>query len=425
MNNNLTHVFLTFTRLSSSFQALLNRMASLSHLQSIIQHGELRLQLLKVATQIGLPEQPIRKAVQSDEMALMEFVKSTLSCMPDKEEMLSLKGDDATALLNLLQKMIARDVNDADTSRKARRLFIRLSQQADIILAPQLVSGLVLLNDGAPVSGGGYADIFRALYGDREVAVKRIRVHLNDKDPQKIRREFAKEAHLWYHLKHPYVLPFLGIDSELFTSSLSMVSPWMKHGTIMDFRTALGPSNINIEQRLFEIAEGLEYLHGEGVIHGDLRGGNVLIDDEWHAVLADFGLTIFSDATAATHETNPRGTCRWMAPELLIPELTDLNDIRKTEATDVYAFGCVCLELYTGMHPFSEAPNEASVIYQLIIGNRPSLAALDDLEDDLKAPAYIKTLVDGCLRRRDSERPGIAEVVIAMKSATREMEISS
>jgi serine/threonine protein kinase len=69
--------------------------------------------------------------------------------------------------------------------------------------------------------------------------------------------------------------------------------------------------------------------------------GNVLIDDGEHAQLADFGLAIVTDATLGTTSTARSGSVRWMAPELLNFEL----QFKRTEASDVYAFACLCIEV--------------------------------------------------------------------------------
>ena len=73
----------------------------------------------------------------------------------------------------------------------------------------------------------------------------------------------------------------------------------------------------------------------------------MLIDDDWHACIADFGLAAFAETTADTHTTDHRGSTRWMAPELLYPEAIGLPCFQRTYATDVYAFACLCLEVST------------------------------------------------------------------------------
>ncbi|KAF8077682.1 kinase-like domain-containing protein [Lyophyllum atratum] len=243
-------------------------MAQLDTLQSLVESHRCRLQLLQFSTQMQMSEHPlIREAIQADEDAIAGVLEGLLSSDPDTQAILALRGDDAHSFLNLLQIILAKgQLNTYEVGRKARRLLVKLSETSEIIPASVLIRGLTLI-DNQPVSGGGFADIYRATYRGQEVALKHLRVR-QDQDSQRIRRAFGREALVWQQLKHPNVLPFLGIDSEVFPSSLCMASPWMRHGTILDLRAANGASNINIEKRLAEIAEGLEYLHAEGVIHG-------------------------------------------------------------------------------------------------------------------------------------------------------------
>lgn len=84
------------------------------------------------------------------------------------------------------------------------------------------------------------------------------------------------------------------------------------------------------------------HLHDRLIMSRYLQA-NILINKDWSACLADFGLSIFSDATRSM-TTNRGGSLYWMAPELLDPDRFGLQFAR-TPASDVYAFGCVCLEV--------------------------------------------------------------------------------
>ncbi|KAF8183738.1 kinase-like protein, partial [Mycena galopus ATCC 62051] len=176
----------------------------------------------------------------------------------------------------------------------------------------------------------------------------------------------CREALLWKDLHHPNILPFLGIDRNSFPSSLCMVSPWMEHGTVMNYLKTHG--HATVDKLLYEIAQGLEYLHSHNIVHGDLRGANILIKEDWSACLADFGLSIFSHATA-TMSTTRAGSLYWMAPELLYPERFGLK-FSRTPATDIYALSCVCIELYTGRPPFSNL-SEPAALMKVLYGARP------------------------------------------------------
>ncbi|KAJ7833551.1 kinase-like domain-containing protein, partial [Mycena olivaceomarginata] len=139
---------------------------------------------------------------------------------------------------------------------------------------------------------GGYADIFLGRYKKQDIILKRLQVYRPE--PSEI---LLQEVLTWVHLKHIYILPFLGLDEESFEGyPACIIIPYMRNGTMKDF--------------LFETAQGLAYLHSHNIVHGDLRGGNGLIDDRGHAQLADFGLAIVTDATFGTTSTTQHGSLR-------------------------------------------------------------------------------------------------------------------
>ena len=134
-------------------------------------------------------------------------------------------------------------------------------------------------------------------------------------------------------------------------------------------------------------------MHGEAMIHGDLKGvwfrtlvvalspnalhivikANILIDQGRHARLADFGLlTIISDPTNFTASSSyvKGGTTRWMSPELLYPDLFGFKDSRPTKESDCYALGMVVLEVLSGQRPFA-SDQDFTVMRKVMGGERP------------------------------------------------------
>ena len=164
------------------------------------------------------------------------------------------------------------------------------------------------------------------------------------------------------------------------------------------------------------------------MIHGDLKGvrnpplvsslypdaffikANILIDRNGHARLADFGLlTAISDPTKFTASSNvvAHGTTRWMSPELLHPDLFDLENSRPTKESDCYALGMVIYEVLSGQVPFAQS-KEFIVMRKVIEGERPERPEgaegvwfTDDLWD---------TLVQ-CWATQPGNRPGIEGVL--------------
>ncbi|KAJ3475947.1 hypothetical protein NLI96_g11493 [Meripilus lineatus] len=216
-----------------------------------------------------------------------------------------------------------------------RRLLIKLSKTAEIIPSGLFLDH-VLCDDRETLQIGGYADIFRGTVHGRAIALKRLRVSMVLQQNRKYIQEFSREALIWCYLQHPHILEFMGVDRATFKGFYCMVSPWMEFGSITCCMEKLDELGVQIPYArwLLEIALGLEYLHGERIVHGDLRGANILIDGQMRVRLADFGLALFADSTLT--QSRAGGAIRWLCPHLLKGTVS-----RPEFASDVYSYGCV------------------------------------------------------------------------------------
>ncbi|KAJ7893380.1 kinase-like domain-containing protein [Mycena olivaceomarginata] len=261
----------------------------------------------------------------------------------------------------------------------ACRLMQKLSEARDQLPTSLFIIGVHDPGEH-PTFAGGFPDVYRASYDSKRAALKRIRTFTADSTNPKrmvsfsIHIQFCKEALVWQGLRHASILPFLDIDRHTFPSSFCMVSPWLKHGTILKYLNDRGREDIH--RLIFEIAQGFHYLHSVNIVHGDLRGTNILISDDYHACLSDFGLATTiregdADTTAGAlaSSSNRTGSLRWFA-ELITPEQFGCERFVRTRATDVYAFGCVCLELETGALPFADVP-DVPAMFNVLAGERP------------------------------------------------------
>ncbi|KIK59390.1 hypothetical protein GYMLUDRAFT_44736 [Collybiopsis luxurians FD-317 M1] len=254
------------------------------------------------------------------------------------------------------------------------------------------------------VSGGGFADIWRGRFNNGDVCLKVLRIFTSDGDVGKwVLKEFCEEALVWKQLDHPNVLPFIGVNREIFYPSYCFVSPWMQNGNIMSYLEE-HPEQDRLPW-ISQVANGLQYLHGldPPIIHGDIRGANILVTDDMRCCLADFGLAIVSEsASASDTPSTTRGSVRWMAPEILNPELFHLIE---PTARDMYAFGCTMVEVFSGKVPFSDIPYEVAVIVQVLLGRRPDIPiALAEISAD------IPELIHGCWDPAPSRRPSAREL---------------
>ncbi|KAF8216543.1 kinase-like domain-containing protein [Mycena galopus ATCC 62051] len=399
-------------------------MASLDPVWSLVQSAQFRVKLLKISSTLGVSnDRRLRDALQKDDADIAKLFKLVASTDAHKKDILRLKGESAQHCVDLIQDVLDKGSfqapEDAGFTLKARRLLVKLSEASDTLPKSLFIRGVSNLDKEATF-GGTFGDIYRASYGGEDVALKRIRVFQRDSARHMIRQRFCREALLWQRLQNPYVLPFTGIDSESFPSFLCMVSPWMRHGTILKHLAENG--NANVERRLFEIAQGLAYLHSQDVIHGDLRGANILVDDDWHACLADFGLAVFSEATAATHTSHRGGSVRWMGPELHYPQSCGLETFKRTFASDVYSFAFVCVELYTGKPPFSDISHDAAVMLRVMAKERPARPC--DAKGRKLMSDALWAIVQQCWSHDVAERPSMARVVEMMQDANEELRIA-
>ncbi|KAG8891998.1 hypothetical protein FRB99_003181, partial [Tulasnella sp. 403] len=181
--------------------------------------------------------------------------------------------------------------------------------------------------------GGGFGTVYIGQgEGYGKVAVKRLNRQVTSSKILSLLNieKFRREAAVWAQLKHENILPLLGVC--VLESTLHMVSPFMANGNVREYVT-LNPG-ANRVAFLREIASGLKYMHDINIIHGDVKGPNILISDTEHALLCDFGLTrlISEDTTIGR-----KGSKAWMSPE-------QWNDGKTSFATDVHALGITISE---------------------------------------------------------------------------------
>ncbi|KAF9070248.1 kinase-like protein, partial [Rhodocollybia butyracea] len=178
-----------------------------------------------------------------------------------------------------------------------------------------------------------------------------------------------KEALIWQYLDHPNIVDFFGIDHLTFPGKRAMVSEWMAEGNLLEYMQKRPKVS---EYALNDVASGLAYLHTENVVHGDLCCRNILVNEKGHACLTDFGLTAFIESDTSVKSSASRsGSPHWMAPELWHPEEFGMTKFRRTPASDIYAYACVCCEVWSeGSPPFPNIAAPTSIMFEVLEGKR-------------------------------------------------------
>ncbi|KAK7681752.1 hypothetical protein QCA50_015099 [Cerrena zonata] len=288
------------------------------------------------------------------------------------------------------------------------RLLRRLAENSETIPATLYLTGVVCTQRDNPIATGGNADIFAAEVSGFPVVLKRLRV--SEHDRARNVKKFCREALLWSHLSHAFVQVFLGVDKDTFDGHYCMVTQWMENGNINKCMASLVESGRSVpyDRWLLELCEGIEYLHQERVIHGDIRGDNILIDNGLHIRITDFGLSSYATSNP-TSVASGGGSTRWMAPELLISGNPSFQ-------SDVYAFAITCIEIYTRQKPYPELTNEAQVIQRVMKNDRPTRPN-NDTGREMSFSLWL--IVDSCWAQDPFNRPPISDAVTSIRSVIR------
>ncbi|KAI6110899.1 kinase-like domain-containing protein, partial [Pisolithus croceorrhizus] len=240
-----------------------------------------------------------------------------------------------------------------------------------------------------PSSLGTFSDVWKCVKRGSSpktyVAVKAIRIQTDDDlIPQKAEM-LRNEVRVWMSLKHEAVHPVLGLACG-FGPLPSPVSLWLDGGNLTRYLKAkLG---LSLEQRLFllqRIAEGLDYLHSQRILHGDLNGGNILFDTEGTPYIVDYGLLpLILEFRISPYLSTPVGRAvRWVAPDLFqTPPGEDGEKANFTFEGDVYSFGSVMLQVLTSQVPYHYIERDEQVIYTIAQGIRPRRPSPQDIVDE-------------------------------------------
>jgi eukaryotic-like serine/threonine-protein kinase len=244
------------------------------------------------------------------------------------------------------------------------------------------------------LASGGSAEVWRARDEqlDREVAVKRLHAHLFTDESSRAR--LAAEARAAARLSHPVIVGVYDVDATGDAPALVME---LVDGESLAARLDRdGPlAEREAAAIVADLAEALFHAHQQGVIHRDLKPGNVLLDRSGRTRLVDFGIAhSLAEASARLTVTGTViGTLRAMAPE-------QLADAPITPRTDLYGLGVVLHEALTGDPPYPTASPLA-----LAQAQRAGTPALEGVDPGLAA------VVRGCLSFDPADRPRHAGAV--------------
>jgi serine/threonine protein kinase len=240
---------------------------------------------------------------------------------------------------------------------------------------------------------GGMGVIYRARqrHSQRIVAVKRVLSYRADSHGALQR--FRREAQAVASLDHPNILPIYEVsESEDGLPFFSM--KFAEKGSLQENAASLRDQPRKCVQLMAKVAHAVDYAHSRGVLHRDIKPGNILLNDRGEPLVSDFGLAKLLDGdNDLTRSLTTFGTAGFIAPEQAGHAAVDF-----TPAADVYSLGAVLFNVLAGRPPFLGS-NPVSVIRQASETEAPKLRSLASSHD-----RDLETICARCLERDPKAR---------------------
>ncbi|XP_002960238.2 wall-associated receptor kinase-like 14 [Selaginella moellendorffii] len=260
------------------------------------------------------------------------------------------------------------------------------------------------------LGGGGFSTVYQGKLPDgRIVAVKK----LNQGNKQGI-QQFQNEVNILSQVRHPNLVQLLGYCLE--GRDLLLVYEFVLNGTLADHLHGEKGNGLSLETRItiaLETAQALAYLHfyvKPPIYHRDVKTSNILLDKDFKAKVADFGLSRLTHLDATHISTAPQGT-----PGYLDPDYHESYQL--TDKSDVYSFGVVLLELISRKKAVDMTRDKKEINLASMALARIHSGALHELFDPDLSVKYWKLLTRlvevafRCLAAEKDDRPSMVEVV--------------
>eukprot|EP01080_Neovahlkampfia_damariscottae_P005215 gene5215-8827_t len=220
---------------------------------------------------------------------------------------------------------------------------------------------------GGLLGSGSSGEVYMALNVDtgEPMAVKMIPISTDSPEGKENVKSIAKEINLMKKLNHENIVRYLGSDIQD-SKTLCIFLEFVPGGSLSSLLKKFTLFHENIV-RLYtrQILSGLKYLHDNNIVHRDIKGGNILLDEKGTIKLADFGHSKYLNENDSL---NIKGTPLWIAPEVI-------SSGKYTKAADIWSLGCTIIEMLTGKPPYPELhkTNPYTIMQNISKGLKPEI----------------------------------------------------
>ena len=263
-----------------------------------------------------------------------------------------------------------------------------------------------------------YSTLYRGKYFHNDICIKEIKniINLEETELDKIKNEID----ISLKLHHKNIINTLGYSFNHKKTKIYIISEYMKNKSLKYFiETKKG--NIPLKQKLlfiYEISLAIEYMHSRNykILHRDIKSSNILLDDNLHCKLCDFGMSKYyindkslklnidgsNNSLSTNYQTNSQSTLFWMSPEYLCDGIIN-------EKSDIYSFGILIWEIFME----DTNPYKNININDYLLGNKEIVCNKRPIinDDNFKECPKIKELIQLMWNNDYNKRPDICYIL--------------
>ena len=278
-------------------------------------------------------------------------------------------------------------------NKREMEYYEKIMEKEKTLKKTNLIKKKIKCKEDKLLGTGSFGTVTRGFDSNNRITMAIKRIYIGDSSNKKLKTELIKEDEILRELKHPNIVNYYG--SELDQEYLKIYIEYIDMGSIASMLKTYGPFPEEIVRRYTrQILSGLEYLHYHNVIHRDIKGANILVNNDGQVKLSDFGS---AKKLKKTYLSSFIGTTCWMAPEIILNKSYE-------RFADIWSLGCTVYEMLVGQPPFLGKNH-----YEI------SVKIINHQDDEFKYPSSLSLnavdFLKCCLKKGPYERKNVYKLL--------------
>ncbi|CEP11803.1 hypothetical protein [Parasitella parasitica] len=318
---------------------------------------------------------------QTEEMSLHPTATLDKSATKDLLEQPQKANQKRSSSLNYLNELKALKLDESKTIPAIKEAVTTPTSATKSKLLPENWM------KGSLIGRGTFGDVYLGLnpISGELMAVKQVELPVENSATEERKKSMVKALHreieLLRELEHDNIVQYLGSKED--DSYFSIFLEYVPGGSVAGLLSSYGAfQEPLVKSFVRQILKGLNYLHNKDIVHRDIKGANVLVDNKGGVKITDFGISkkieedimMQGQSSSAAHRPSLQGSIYWMAPEVV-------KQTHYTRKADIWSLGCMVVEMLTGDHPFPEY-SQMQAIFQIGCYTAPNIPS--NLSEDAK-----------------------------------------